>query len=77
VPIQELQGFERIHLASGETRTVSFSLTPEQLALIDDAGQRVTERGMFRVAVGGRQPSARDLAEPGTEVLAAYFEVTG
>jgi beta-glucosidase len=77
VPIRQLQGFERIHLASGETKTVMFTLTARQLSLIDDEGQRVIEPGVFQVAVGGRQPSPRDFIDEGTDVLITTFEVTG
>jgi len=77
VPIRQLHGFERIHLASGETKTVTFTLTPRQLSLIDDEGRRVIEPGVFQVAVGGRQPSPEDLVDEGTDVLITTLEVTG
>jgi beta-glucosidase len=72
-PIRQLASFERVHLEPGETKTVAFTLTPRQLSVIDDEGQRVVEPGEFRIAVGGRQPAA-DLAV-GSEVLIATFEV--
>jgi beta-glucosidase len=56
VPIRQLGGFARIHLAPGEGQTVTFTLTPRQLSLIDDAGRRVIEPGEFQLAVGGHQP---------------------
>ncbi len=77
VPIRQLQGFERIHLAPGETKTVAFTLTPRQLSLVDDEGQRVIEPGAFQVAVGGRQPSSKDLIDEGSGVLITTLEVTG
>ena len=51
-----LKGFQRIHLAAGETKTVTFGLTPDQLACYDDDGQPLVEPGEFRVSVGGGQP---------------------
>jgi beta-glucosidase len=77
VPIRQLQGFERIHLAPGETKTVTFTLTPRQLALVDDEGRRAIEPGVFQVAVGGRQPSPKDSIDKGTDVLITMFEVIG
>jgi len=82
VPLRQLGGFERVHLAPGETKTVTFALTPRQLALIDDAGRRVVEPGAFRVAVGGRQPqpgdfTAEEAADWHPGPLVATFEVTG
>jgi beta-glucosidase len=56
-PVKELKGFQRISLAPGETRTVAFDVTPEQLAFYDiDMVYRV-EPGEFRLMVGS---SSRD-----------------
>ncbi|MEJ5198651.1 MAG: glycoside hydrolase family 3 C-terminal domain-containing protein, partial [Anaerolineae bacterium] len=55
-PLRQLRGFTRVHLAPGETKTVRFTLAPQDLALVNDAGQRVVERGEYRVSVGGGQP---------------------
>jgi beta-glucosidase len=60
-PIRQLRGFHRVNLAPGETKTVSFTLAPKDLALVNDTGQRVVETGEYRVSVGGRQPSGADL----------------
>jgi len=75
VPIRQLAGFRRIHLAPGEAQTVSFTLIPRQLALVDDSGRWVVEPGEFQIAVGGRQPRATDLVAGGAEVLVATFRV--
>ena len=56
-PVKELKGFQRISLAPGQTRTVAFDITPEQLAFYDiDMIFRV-EPGEFRLMVGS---SSRD-----------------
>ena len=39
-------------------QTVRFTLGPAELALVNDAGQRVVEAGEYRVSVGGGQPTA-------------------
>ena len=57
-PIRHLEGFTRIHLAPGESKTVRFTLAPRQFSVIDDAGRRVVEPGDFEVSVGGGQPAA-------------------
>ena len=77
VPIWQLQGFERVHLAPGETKTVAFTLTPRQFSIIDEAGRRVVEPGGFQVTVGGRQPDPGDTAGTDTAVLFGTFTVTG
>ncbi len=77
VPIHELRGFKRIKLQPGETATVSFTLTPRQMALIDNDGKCILEPGRFKVMVGGSQPDRRSEVLTGTQVLAAEFEVKG
>ncbi len=79
VPIRELQGFRRVHLAPGEAQTVTFSLAPRQFALIDDRGRRVIEPGEFQIVVGGRQPRRSEVlsAAGPAEVLAASVQVVG
>jgi beta-glucosidase len=77
VPIRQLQGFRRIHLAPGKKETVSFALTPHQFSLIDDAGRQVVEPGEFQIAVGGRQPRPKDLDGEQIDVLIETVEMTG
>ena len=55
VPIRTLVGFDRISLRAGEKRTVTFTITPQQMSLIDDHGKRVIEPGEFLVGIGGSQ----------------------
>jgi beta-glucosidase len=52
VPIRTLVGFDRISLRAGEKRTVTFTITPQQMSLIDDHGNRVIEPGEFLFKVG-------------------------
>ena len=52
-PVKELKGFERIHLKKGESRTVSFDITAEQLKFYNSALNRGCEPGEFEVMVGG------------------------
>jgi beta-glucosidase len=59
-PILQLEGFERINLKKGETKTVSFTITPRQLSLINKKGQRVVEPGWFTISVGGKQPDGSE-----------------
>ena len=55
-PIVQLEGFERIHLKKGETKTVTFTITPRQLSMINKKKQRVVEPGWFTIFIGGKQP---------------------
>ncbi len=56
VPKLHLEGFQRLHLKPGQSKTVTFKLKPEQLMCYGDAGQPFLEPGKFRISVGGGQP---------------------
>lgn len=58
-PVRELKGFQKITLAPGETRTLTFVLGPEALAFPGPDGYARLEAGTFEVFVGGdsRAPS--------------------
>ncbi len=58
-----LAGFSRIPLGAHERRTVTFTLSPEQLLLVNARGERAMQPGEWQVFVGGRQP---DLSSPRT-----------
>lgn len=51
-PVKELKHFERIVLKPGETRTVSFNITPEDLKFYNYDLDRVAEPGVFEVMAG-------------------------
>lgn len=55
-PRLHLEGFKRVRIQAGATRTVSFVLRPEQLMAYNEAGMPFLEAGEFRIAVGGGQP---------------------
>jgi beta-glucosidase len=57
-PIKELKAFERISLAPGESKTVSFALGPEAFRMWNASMQRVVEPGEFEIMVG---PNSVDL----------------
>lgn len=48
----QLRGFERVKLAAGETKTVEFTLTPDDLSLFDKNMNWIVEPGLFKVMVG-------------------------
>lgn len=57
-PVEQLRGFQRITLAPGETRTVTFNVGPDDLSLLNADMQNVVEPGVFDLMVG---PSSADL----------------
>ncbi len=55
-PIKALKGFKRIALKAGESKTISFTLTPEQLSIIDQSGKAYQPTGKMMLSAGGGQP---------------------
>ncbi|MEI6851260.1 MAG: glycoside hydrolase family 3 C-terminal domain-containing protein [Bacteroidota bacterium] len=51
-PITELKGFQRIHLKPGESKPVSFMITPELLSMWDLNMKKIVEPGDFRIMIG-------------------------
>jgi beta-glucosidase len=56
-PLKELKGFRRVVLEPGETRTVTFDITPQLLAFYDAHMKYTAEPGDFEIMVGN---SSRD-----------------
>jgi beta-glucosidase len=51
-PVEELKGFQKIDLASGETKKVSFEITPELLKFYNTDLKYDWESGEFQIMVG-------------------------
>ena len=66
-PVKELRGFVRVRLDPGETTTVRFDLTPDDLALYDRDLRKVVEPGEFRIFIGSSSEDIR---------LKGHFSVT-
>jgi len=56
-PIKRLKRFAKVSLQPGESRRVSFELTPDDLSFIGADNKRVVEPGVFDVKIGGLQQS--------------------
>jgi len=54
--VMELKDFDRVHLQPGESKTISFELTPYDISLLNDNMDRVAEKGEFKISVGGMSP---------------------
>ncbi|MGA2076898.1 MAG: glycoside hydrolase family 3 C-terminal domain-containing protein [Terriglobia bacterium] len=55
-PLRALRGFERVHLAPGETQHVTYTLKARDLSMVNDNGEHVVSPGQYNVCVGGAQP---------------------
>jgi beta-glucosidase len=52
-PVKELKGFQKIDLAPGETKTVTFRITPENLKYYNENLEHIFEPGDFDIMIGG------------------------
>jgi beta-glucosidase len=60
-PIKSLKGFKRIFLKAGSSQSVSFTLTPEQLSLINEkTGALYQPGGKAVLSIGGGQPGIKN-----------------
>jgi beta-glucosidase len=57
-PVMQLAGFRRVSLDPGQSAVVEFTITRDQLALLDEKLDSVVEPGAWRVMVGS---SSRDI----------------
>lgn len=63
-PVRELKGFQKIDLAPGQTRHVTFEISRDALSFYDEARQEwVVEPGNFEVQIGA---SSRDIRAKAT-----------
>ena len=65
-PVKQLRGFQRVSLDPGQKLTVEFTLTPDDLSLIDFNMNKVVEPGVFDVMVGS---SSADTSSVPLEVV--------
>jgi beta-glucosidase len=56
MPVRSLKGFRRIFLKKGESASVSFKITTENIAYLDKNGHPILPRGKVLFSIGGGQP---------------------
>ncbi|MFQ6603126.1 glycoside hydrolase family 3 C-terminal domain-containing protein [Flavobacterium sp. C3NV] len=59
-PIKTLKGFERLNLKSGESKTITFTLSPEDLSYVTAEGSLKQYEGKIKLAIGGSQPDEKN-----------------
>lgn len=63
-PVKELKGFRKVTLAPGETKDVSFTITPNDLKFFDDSRHEwIAEPGKFKALIGGSSTDIRAIAQ--------------
>ena len=58
-PVKELQGFARVSLEPGESKCVTFTAAPSQMAFLGEDGKWVIEAGQIDVEVGASSEDIR------------------
>jgi beta-glucosidase len=59
-PLKELKGFNKIFLKAGESKTVSFTITPEDLKFYNGDLKYDWEAGEFEIMIGA---NSRDISK--------------
>ncbi|MCW5911796.1 MAG: beta-glucosidase BglX [Cyclobacteriaceae bacterium] len=59
-PVKELKGFKKVMIKAGETKTVTFQLTKEDLSFYNYDLKWVAEPGEFSVLVGGNSSDVKE-----------------
>ncbi len=70
-PIRALRGFARVHVGSSASQHVHFTLSPRDLSLVNESGDRFVAAGAYTVSVGGGQPG------PSTSAAEARLSIDG
>jgi len=65
-PVKELKEFQKIALKKGESRTITFNITPDLLKFYNNNLELVLEPGDFRVFIGG---NSRDVQAENFKVI--------
>jgi beta-glucosidase len=51
-PVRELKGFQQVILQAGESKTISFNLTVEDLRFYNEQLKYIWEPGAFKLYIG-------------------------
>ena len=55
-PRLQLEGFQHVSLEPGESRKLTFTLSPRDLSEVDAEGNRSVQAGEYSISIGGSQP---------------------
>lgn len=61
-PVKELKGFDKIHLKAGETKTIKFQITADQLSFWNENMEQVTEPGEFNLWIAPDSQSGNSIS---------------
>ncbi len=70
-----LKGAKKIHLKRGETKSVEFTLTPQELGIVDQKGNLIVSAGDIEIHVGGGQPAHAATASVAAKIEGAPYHI--
>ena len=73
-PFSQLSAFERVTLKPGESRTVHFTVNPDQMKEFQEDGSAKLLKGVYRITVGTAAPGARS-EELGAALKSVSFKL--
>jgi beta-glucosidase len=75
-PVEKLEGFERVQLNPGQSKTVTFQLGRQNLGFYNEQGQFVVEPGPFKVWVSDSSAPASATGCPASLPNGVSFNVS-
>lgn len=73
-PNAQLKAFQKVHLAPGEIKELTFKLPAEAFGLCDEEGKKRVLTGQYTLYIGTSQPDTRSLALTGSKPYACQLE---
>ena len=70
-PLIALRGFQRVHLAPGESQKVHFELKNRDLGMVTENGNPIIAQGDYTISIGGGQPNTS------AQVVTGKFHIEG
>jgi len=74
-PLYALKSTKRVKLAPGESKEVTFEVTPQMMELVTVTGDKVIEPGDFKVYIAGSTPSALSVKLGGAAPVSKTFSL--
>jgi beta-glucosidase len=56
IPLKSLKAFQRVSLTKETSKSISFSISPEDLKVVDAKGKKVWRKGKYKVVIGNASP---------------------
>lgn len=75
LPLQSLKAFKRVDLPKGTSKNLNFSLSAEDLKVINKNGEKVWRKGAYKIIVGNSSPGKTSLKLGAAESQEAVIQL--